>query len=481
MVEVPSPSITAWEANPKQALFIQCEADEVFFGGARGGGKSNATVADFYHHEQLYGGSARGILFRRTFQEFTHLREMADQMLDAIAEWDAENGRYVWPSGAWLQLGYLEHDRHLSRYMGQQYTWQGWDELTEWASSKYYLFLRGSLRSTDPDVRLRVVGTGNPGRQGHGWVKQRFVDRAPEGGKLIYDADLQITRMFIPSFVWDNPQIFENQPRYIQNLRSMSHDSQLVKAMLFGDWDVFVGQAFPEFSMDRHVISLADAGIKPHWQRFCSVDFATTKPYAILYFAIDPDCGRVYCYNEDYGCQPGMYDVGTGEDAYTVAKRAFTWSNAYGGGVTQAFFDRAMKANQGAGASVADLFVRAGWSLLEANKDRIEGRRAVHRLLQTDLRDGYPMLQFTDNCVHTIRTLPTLVNNTRIAGKEEDVDDQSEDHLYDALRYFAISHHMMPGAPRFHVATPHRPDGLGEWNPMADYYAGNGTYGRIAA
>src|SRR5262245_2123626 len=62
-----------WEPQPRQAAFITCPADDVAFGGARGGGKSDAVLGDWLSHEELYGRDAIGIVLRR---ERTQLSEL---------------------------------------------------------------------------------------------------------------------------------------------------------------------------------------------------------------------------------------------------------------------------------------------------------------------------------------------------------------------------------------------------------------------
>ena len=462
VTDLPAPSLRHWEANPKQALFINCPYDEVFFGGAKGGGKTVALLAHFCNHERKYGRSAQGIIFRRMYGEFMYLRRQASQMLEGIATWNAEFKAYVWPSGAMLRLAYLFRESDLGVYTGNEYTWIAYDELPEWASPRLFFWMFSCLRSTDPKVKKQVVSTGNPGRPGHGWVRQRYIDpmkpmevyRDPRTGK---------TRCFIPARLEDNPHLYENDPEYGSNLDTAgSYDPQVIKALRYGVWDVFVGQAFAEWDVDRHIVPRREVTIRPEWPRLVTCDWGYDDPYAILYFAIAPD-GHVYCYHEDYGCQEGEYDRGVRRAAYDVATDAYAYASAQG--IETIHIDPQAKANQGVG-SVFDQFQRAGWAVIEAVKDRIPGKNAVHALLQTDLLpDDRPILQVTDNCKHLIRTLPSLVYNERIMGKHEDVDDQGEDHLYDALRFLAMRHDMMPGSPRLRLPNTARRHVKTTWNP----------------
>ena len=74
-------TIIAWEPEPQQAKFIQCPADDVGFGGARGGGKSDAVIGDWINHEFTYKQHAIGLAFRRQRTELVELIERAKQIL----------------------------------------------------------------------------------------------------------------------------------------------------------------------------------------------------------------------------------------------------------------------------------------------------------------------------------------------------------------------------------------------------------------
>lgn len=51
--------------GPQRAL-VKCEAPEVFFGGARGGGKTDGVLGKWALKEKRYGQNFNAIMFRRT-------------------------------------------------------------------------------------------------------------------------------------------------------------------------------------------------------------------------------------------------------------------------------------------------------------------------------------------------------------------------------------------------------------------------------
>jgi len=80
----------------------------------------------------------------------------------------------------------------------------------------------------------------------------------------------------------------------------------------------------------------------------------------------------------------------------------------------------------------------------------------MHTRLQGD--SGVPMLYFTDTCVDSIRTIPTLQHDEI---NSEDVDTDGEDHAYDETRYAVMSRPWVPrNAPRKVPGFPKHPGAM---------------------
>ena len=62
-----SHSQTVWspQPGPQQAL-VECPFPEIFFGGARGGGKTDGVLGKWAIKERRYGSDFNAIMFRRT-------------------------------------------------------------------------------------------------------------------------------------------------------------------------------------------------------------------------------------------------------------------------------------------------------------------------------------------------------------------------------------------------------------------------------
>ena len=184
-----------WEPHPRQRLAMESIADELFFGGARGGGKSDWLIADFAAYAQEYGAAARGALFRRTIDQFRELRVKGSAILHGIAEWH-QNEKTGTSRTAPLLMSFLDTMDDVANYMGHEYSWLGFDELTDMPSGEPYEFMTTCVRSKH-DIPKYIRATGNPGRPGHLWVKAYFVDKVAPGD-IYLDADTKRTRQYIP-------------------------------------------------------------------------------------------------------------------------------------------------------------------------------------------------------------------------------------------------------------------------------------------
>lgn len=266
-----------------QQVFLSLNAQmEVLFGGAAGGGKSDALLMAALQYVDVPGYAA--LLLRKTWPDLV----LPGAIMDRAATWlsgtpahPRDGGRvWVFPSGARLQFGYLQHDKDKYRYQSSEFQFIGFDELTQWPEESTYDYLFSRLRKpalaclncgttllryrdrTDSDIRykhktrigrkackvvfpdpktlaqyppapdgttvfdvpIRMRGATNPGGLGSPWVRARFIDpRTRKAGSI-----------FVPSKLSDNPSIDEDQ--YTE---SLSHLNPVDKARLLeGDWDI---------------------------------------------------------------------------------------------------------------------------------------------------------------------------------------------------------------------------------------------------
>lgn len=446
-----------WAPMPKQYQFISCPADDVGFGGARGGGKSDAIPGDWIAHEETYGPHVAGMAFRRERTQLIDLIERAKQILIPLGhKWRDKDSVFHGPKGGRLRFAYLESDSDADAYQGHNYTRLYPEEMGTFPNEAPIKKLWATLRSGH-GVPCQMKGTCNPGGAGHHWVKSRYK----LGGKLdkpiITEFEVPIigtrrtvrkTRVFIPSKVQDNKYLGDD---YIANLAQVG-SPQLVRAWLEGDWDVIDGAFFDCWSATQHVIEPFE--IPKDWLRFRSADWGSAKPFSVNWFAVVGDDyqladsrilprGALVQYREYYGMKPGQPNVGLKMSAEDVADQIRV--REAGEKIQYGVLDPAAFAQDG-GPSIAERMADRKVHFQRADNKRVANAGAMggwdllrRRLIGTD---GVPMIYFFKTCEHIIRTLPALQHDQH---RPEDVDTDGEDHGPDSVRYGCASRPWIPG------------------------------------
>jgi hypothetical protein len=417
-----------------QTSFLASAEREVFYGGARGGGKSYAMLVDplRYCHKAHH----RALLIRRSMPELrdmiTHSQRLYSRAFKG-ARWREQEKEWRFPSGARIEFGYAENMTDVLRYQGQSYTWIGVDELPQYPTPDVYNFLRSSLRSVDPDIPVYMRATGNPGNIGSQWVKEMFVDPTEPNKAFNVSIDTptgikKISRRFIPAKLQDNPYLMQTDDYYIM-LASLPEVQR--KQFLEGDWSAFENSSFPEFNKTTHIVDPFD--IPRGWSRFRAADWGYSSNACCLWFAIDWD-NNLWIYRELY-----TKKITADEFAKKVLEAEQGEFMRYG------VLDSSTWARRGdVGPSIAETMIQEGckWRPSDRSpKSRINGKLEIHKRLKVHEKDNEPTLKVFSNCVNLIRTLPLLPLDKN---NPEDVDTNAEDHAYDALRYGCMSRPMHP-------------------------------------
>lgn len=438
-----------WKPQPKQVEFMSRCEDEALYGGAAGGGKSEALVCEALR--QVHLPFYRACIFRKTYPQLEEIISKSQRLYPlAFPSARYNESKHVWTfeSGAKIYFRSMAHKSSYLQYQGLSYEYIGFDELTHFTREEYeYLFSRN--RANGAGARVYTRATANPGGIGHGWVKERFIDSLEPGIPKIFEYEAMTpegeritsrkSRIFIPATVFDNSILLANDPGYVGRLASLPEAEK--KALLYGEWDSFSGQVFTEWRNNRdgyesgrgtHVIE--PFRIPEHWTRYRAYDFGYTKPYAVLWFAVDED-GRAYLYRELYGATGA--NVGVREDASEQARkvREIEEETERGHDIFGIADPAIWDESRGEQNRIISLFEKEGIYFEKADNRRLSGKMQVHNRLKFD-KDGKPGLYIFSNCVNTIRTMPNLVYSQK---NVEDVDTECEDHIYDALRYFLMS------------------------------------------
>lgn len=434
---------------------------EALYGGAAGGGKSDALLAEALRQVGIH--HYRGLIVRRTFPQLEALISRSMEIYPAVypgARYNKTDGVWRFPSGAVVIFGSMQHEQDKHKYQGRPFDFIGFDELTHFTFDQYmYLFSR--CRPSGEGTRTYIRATANPGGIGHAWVKSRFITsappmrttwskteiRTPEGKTMTVMRD----RIFVPSTVFDNKALLDNDPEYLATLAMMPEAER--NALLYGDWDSFTGQVFREWRDDpthyqdgkwTHVI---EPFTPPrHWQCWRGFDFGYAKPFSVGWYMAD-ERGKIYRVRELYGCtsEPNHgVELHPAEIARQIREIETTDPLLKGRQITgvadPSIFDESR------GQSIANMMAAAPYFVtwIPGDNARLAGKAQYHYRLAFD-GEGEPMFQVFNTCAGFLRTVPALVYDEH---RVEDVDTSMEDHIYDECRYVLMENPISPPEPR---------------------------------
>lgn len=441
-----------WSPQPKQLEFMRRFEDEALYGGAAGGGKSDAMVMEALRQVDI--PYYRGLILRRTFPQLEDLIEKTRRYYPKIypgAKYNGANHTWRFPSGAVVIFGSMQHEQDKFNYQGKPYDFIGFDELTQFTFSQYDYLVHSRNRPNGPGTRVYARATANPGGVGHGWVKEQFITAARPMETVWKHVEIVMpdgktekrwtSSVFVPASVFDNHALLENDPGYITRLASMPQAER--NALLYGDWNSFSGQVFlewrdrPEHYIDRlqtHVIRPFE--VPPTWSIWRGLDWGYSRPFSVGWYAVDHE-RRIYRIRELYGCTGTPNEGVRWEPARLAAKIREIESQDPNlrDKTIVGVADPAIFASDGT-ESIASVMERNRVYFRPGDHQRIAGKMQLHHRLAFD-QDGRPMLYVFDTCKHFIRTVPALVYDQ---SDVEDIDTDGEDHIYDECRYICMAH-----------------------------------------
>lgn len=446
MVDVVIP----YEPQDRQVVYHRTVADEILYGGAAGGGKSEATIWDALMYAMQYPGSKQ-IIFRRTFPDLERsiIKRTIQAYPKALGKYNSSKKMWQFINDSTIELAYWDNDSNYMNYQGAEYDVIRWEELTQF-EEQWYTYMLSRLRGAKPFPRS-VKSTTNPGGPGHTWVKKRFVSIGdaevvhhvpelnengeqlcwPDGvpGKTAGDPIIR-SRIFIPATVYDNQELLKNDPAYLSRLMALPEVER--KQLLEGDWDVFAGQYFSEFERAIHVVDPFE--IPQEWAKFRAMDEGYNDPFVCLWFALSPD-GTAYLYRELSQSKLLTSQQIDAVKANTPVTERFRYNVA-----DTSFWNRSKTED----TTPADMFAQKHIHLIQAKKERVNGWKRmrewlhVHNELDHVTGKTYrtAKLKIFSTCHKAIEAIPSMMHDDRIV---EDVAAHKLDHIPDAIRYFVMS------------------------------------------
>jgi len=459
-----------------QELFLNNTDFEVLYGGNRGGGKTACLLMDFAQDcGRGFGMDWKGILFRHSYPELKDIVDKSKALFPILfpgIKFNETKMTWTWPTGEQLLLRHMERESDYMSYHGHAYPWIGWEELTTWADSGCYTRMMSCCRSTNPLVPRKVRSTTNPYGPGFNWVKARFqLPLAPGSmyGPLIEDEETG-NRRYINSDLRENLVLLNADPDYIKRIKASARNAAELAAWLHGSWDITSGGMFDDiwFQVKDHLV-LPPFQVPLSWRIDRSYDWGSSRPFSVGWWAQSDGTdlilpgnirmptvrGDLFRVKEWYGWDGKTPNKGSKMLAKDIAtgiiQREIEWG--IHGRVRRGIADAAIF-DDSSGDSIARQMERVvridgkqypGVYFNPSNK-RSGSRKQGWEVMRIRMKStkpaelGHPReepgLFVTSDCVHFLRTVPTLPRDTKDL---DDVDTDAEDHIADETRYRCLA------------------------------------------
>lgn len=443
-----------FEPFPKQVLFLESTAPYVLYGGSRGSGKSGASLwkaiftclripgCNVAIVRKTYGQLEKSII--RPFGNIPHKiyseNPKAFNRSTNIVKFDNGSCLYF--------LGCQNADSARNSFKGSEFVCIIVDEITEFTYEEFEEMKGGNRCPIKEDIYgdsviCQLVGLTNPGGPGHSFIKALFVDKNQISGKdpEIYDpTDYD----FIKALPSDNP-VYSNDYAYMKTLETMS--PALVQAYRWGNWDIFAGQYYDNFSINASVIDediiLREMNIQSWQPRWISIDWAFTHDTSVQWHTSLNINGeeKIITYREFNVQKMGESALAEEINRMTGMEKishVYLSPDCFGDNpnARHKMIGNILVQNhiiQSNGRRVENPLPRP----IPASNERVDGWRFLYEMLS-----GRPQskLLISSACSDLIESIPLLIRNAPT--KPEDVKkiDQKADDVADSWRYGIYSY-----------------------------------------
>jgi len=273
----------------RQYEFHTCPALYRLYGGALGGGKTDALRWEAIN-QCLNIPNWNALILRKHYDDLeqNHIQRMRSQLPAEMYRWNGTKLIATFPNNSTLRFSYCDKDDDVYRFMSDEYGFIGFDELTQFSLFQWQYMMTRNRSTTG--FRPNMAGATNPPGPGHVWVKALWIKKCPAPGmeKHEYNAD---DYAFIPAKLSDNPYLREDK-EYVGKLERIP--APLRKALLEGSWDLASGQFFD--CWNENVVRRVE--IQPWWARWIGGDWGWRHDSAILWLATDDNAERIHVYRE---------------------------------------------------------------------------------------------------------------------------------------------------------------------------------------
>ena len=257
--------------HPRQHDFLSLDCEEALYGGAAGGGKTEAL--EMWLADGVQIPTYSGIFFRRTYPQLSRSNDSPIARSHRLyaplgGVWRDTEKCWLFPSGARIDFSHMQYENDKYNHQGPSYHRMAFDELTQFTETQYTYLLSRLRKHVGFPIAIGARGASNPDGIGRLWVMKRFItqeaidsireltarDPSPQGQQFTTSAG----RVFMPSRVADNPTL--DVEDYIERLQTQLSPT-LAARLANGDWSVTEG-----------------AIIDPEWFRYYTMTGEHLKP-----------------------------------------------------------------------------------------------------------------------------------------------------------------------------------------------------------
>jgi len=402
----------------------------LFFGGAKGGGKSYLVRAREMIR-RMGNPNTHGLIVRKTYPELmaNHIRKFFVEYPESRKWYNKSEKTIYYPNHSTTEFSYLQSPDDVYTYQGREYEDISVDEVTQhnWDTIK---ILQSSNRTSNPKIKPTMFLTGNPGGVGHQDVKRIFVDRQFKPNEDPADY------AFVQAFVQDNGALTSADPNYVKRLQGLPE--HLRKAYLDGDWNIFAGQAFAELSYHIHVIDPIE--LPPNTRWVAGFDPGYNHPFSFVLAGVVPD-GTVYITQHYAGRLKETKEIVDGIVKHLRGRQCDIyaghdlWYPGRGGGPSEY-------------EAYRELLDQAGHRdtpIYKAKTAHIQGVAQIRKYITLKNEAKKPLMYFfkTDTVIDGFNTLSSLQFDSRnpedVIKMDADGDGIGGDDFADSTRYLLMS------------------------------------------
>jgi hypothetical protein len=474
--------------QPKQSelwdYWDNSDFTRIGFGGARMGAKSGGGRRGMLLRRLKYPRTT-GLIIRRSLKELeqSHLIKLFEEYPGLRSYYKEQKKQLIVPCDGGLTsslfFGSAQNEKDMADFYSSEYADILPDEAQEFSQTELEK-LSGSNRCTShPGIIPKMIYTFMPSISETGMppIGLPYLKRVFKDGKLKGD-ETRRKWAFIQAFGWDNIEAArsalwsdgfkcsEHQERpceyrcqecsvlqeeacyswseeirreyfiqrtdYGQTLAALTN-AALRDAWLYGKWDVFQGQYFPNFLPEKHVLAAEDCKtqIKPWFKKWVSLDWGFDHPFTVHWHAQD-ERGRVITYREYWGRGVNEQTLGREIGKLSAGEKLIAFPCSWDAGKLS---PRAMKDLP---KSIMQLITDAlpitfprPFPADSSPGTRPSGARLLSQLLDNS------MWHISEDCPRLIECIPSLVRdpkNTEDVFKVDYSSNQIGDDPYDCAR-----------------------------------------------